>query len=76
VSSSTRPGAAVPLFHAKVGAVQGISSHNYIVAPDGQRFLLDTVVEEIPAPISVIVNERRGEAASAVDSNTNLSSRR
>jgi hypothetical protein len=56
--------------------VQGISSHNYIVAPDGQRFLLDTVVEEIPAPISVIVNERRGEAASAVDSNTNLSSRR
>jgi hypothetical protein len=72
-----RPGAAVPLFHAKVGAVQGISLHNYIVAPDGQRFLLDTVVEEIPAPISVIVNVKgRGEAASAVDSNTNWSSRR
>jgi dipeptidyl aminopeptidase/acylaminoacyl peptidase len=55
-------GAAVPLFQAKVGAVQGISLHNYIVAPDGQRFLLDTVVEEIPAPISVIVNVKgRGE---------------
>ena len=56
------PGAAVPLFQAKVGAVQGISLHHYIVAPDGQRFLLDTVVEETPAPISVIVNVKgRGE---------------
>ena len=61
-ASTLRPGAAVPLFRAKVGAVQGISLHNYIVAPDGQRFLLDTMVEEIPAPISVIVNIKgRGE---------------
>jgi hypothetical protein len=30
----------------------------YIVAPDGQRFLLDTVVEEISAPISLIVNAK------------------
>jgi Tol biopolymer transport system component len=57
--STLRPGAAVQLFRAKVGAVQGISLHNYIVARDGQRFLLDTVIEEIPAPISVIVNVKR-----------------
>ena len=53
-----RPGAAVPLFRARVGAVQGISLHNYIVAPDGQRFLLDTVVEQTSAPISLILNAK------------------
>lgn len=53
---TVRPGAAVPLFQASVGALQGINVHNYMVAPDGRRFLLDTVVERTPAPISVIVN--------------------
>ncbi len=53
-----RPGVAVPLFRARVGAVQGISLHNYIVAPDGQRFLLDTVVEQTSAPISLILNAK------------------
>ena len=56
--STLRPGAAVPLFRAKVGGVQGISLHNYIVAPDGQGFLLDTVVEQTSAPISLILNAK------------------
>jgi dipeptidyl aminopeptidase/acylaminoacyl peptidase len=59
LSSSSRAfesGAAVPLFHARVGAVQDISLPDYIVSPDGQRFLLDTVVEEAAAPIVVILN--------------------
>jgi hypothetical protein len=53
-----KPGLAVPLFRAKIGALQGISLHNYIVAPDGQRFLLDTVVEQTTAPISLILNAK------------------
>jgi Tol biopolymer transport system component len=53
-----RPGAAVPLFPAKVGAVQGITLHSYLVAPEGQQFLLDTVVEQTPAPISLILNAK------------------
>jgi Tol biopolymer transport system component len=53
---TVRPGAPVPLFQASVGALQGINVHNYMVAADGRRFLLDTVVERTPAPISVIVN--------------------
>ena len=53
-----RPGAAVPLFRARVGAVQGISLHNYIVAPDGQRFLLDTVIEQPSTPISLILTAK------------------
>lgn len=59
LSSSNRSleaGAAVLLFHARVGAVQDISLPDYIVSPDGQRFLLDTVVEEAAAPIVVILN--------------------
>ena len=50
----TRTG--MTLFHARVGAVQDIGLPHYIVSPDGQRFLLDTVVEEASAPITVILN--------------------
>ena len=53
---SLQPGPAVPLFPAKVGPVQGIALHSYTVARDGQRFLIETVIEETPRPISVIVN--------------------
>jgi Tol biopolymer transport system component len=53
---SLRAGAPVPLFRAGVGAVQGIGLHSYLVAPDGQRFLLDTVVEQQAAPIALILN--------------------
>lgn len=61
-SGAVRAGTAVPLFHARVGSVQDIARHNYIVAAGGQRFLIDTVVEQTPAPISLIVNWKpRGE---------------
>jgi len=26
------------------------------VSPDGQRFLIDTIIEEAPSPITVILN--------------------
>jgi Tol biopolymer transport system component len=53
---SLRPGAPSPLFQASVGATQGIALHSYVVAPDGQRFLLDTVAEQPAAPIALILN--------------------
>jgi hypothetical protein len=51
-----QPGPAVPLFHTRVGSIQDIARHNYIVAPGGQRFLVDTVVEQAASPISLILN--------------------
>jgi dipeptidyl aminopeptidase/acylaminoacyl peptidase len=53
---AVQPGPAVPLFRARVGTVQDIARHNYIVAASGQRFMIDAVVEQPAAPISLIVN--------------------
>jgi Tol biopolymer transport system component len=51
------PGRPVPLFMTRVGgAVQGIGTPQYVVSPDGQRFLMNTVIEETPSPITVILN--------------------
>jgi Tol biopolymer transport system component len=55
-SPNVKAGAALPLFQARIGGVQDISLSHYIVSPDGQRFLLDTIVEEAAAPIVVILN--------------------
>jgi hypothetical protein len=51
-------GAAVPLFTTHIGgAVQGPVNQQYIVSPDGQRFLMNTVAEEaVASPITVILN--------------------
>ena len=51
-----RPGAAVALFQTRLGAIEGIALHGYVAAPDGQRFLLDAVVEQQPASIGLILN--------------------
>lgn len=56
---SLRPDAAVPLFPTSVGATQGTALHSYVVAPDGQRFLIDTVLEQQAAPIALILNWKR-----------------
>jgi Tol biopolymer transport system component len=56
---SLRPGAAVPLFQTRLGATQGVALHSYVVAPDGERFLLDSVVEQQAAPIALILNWKR-----------------
>jgi Tol biopolymer transport system component len=53
---SLRAGVAVPLFQARVGAPQGVSLHSYSVGHDGQRFLLDSLVEQQAAPIALILN--------------------
>jgi Tol biopolymer transport system component len=49
--------APVPLFATRVGgAVQGFQRPQYMVSPDGQRFLMSTVTEEAVPPITVILN--------------------
>ena len=60
---SVEPGDAVPLFATRVGgAVQVLSRQQYIVAEDGQRFLMNTIADEATRPITVILNwnPRRG----------------
>jgi Tol biopolymer transport system component len=49
-------GAPVPLFTTHVGAVVQGNRQLYSVVEDGQRFLMNTLVEEAPAPITVILN--------------------
>jgi Tol biopolymer transport system component len=46
----------VRLCPARVGAIQDISLPEYTVSADGQRFLLDTALEETPSPITIILN--------------------
>jgi Tol biopolymer transport system component len=53
---SLHPGAAVPLFRTQLGAIHGIALHSYVVAPDGERFLLDVVVERQAPPLTLILN--------------------
>jgi eukaryotic-like serine/threonine-protein kinase len=50
--------APVPLFATHVGgAVQGLNRQQYMVSPDGQRFLMNIVTEEATtSPIAVILN--------------------
>jgi len=51
-------GAPVPLFVTRVGgALQGNNRQQYMVSPDGQRFLMNNVAEEAnTSPITVILN--------------------
>ena len=52
-------GAPVPLFVTRVGgAVQGVTRQQYVVSPDGLRFLMNTVTDEGTSPITVILNWR------------------
>src|SRR6266568_3217942 len=54
---AVEPGAPVPLFATRVGgALQAFPRNQYMVSPDGQRFLMNTVTEEAASPISVILN--------------------
>src|SRR5207237_3720872 len=54
-TKTVESGAPIPLFFARVGAVQDLSKP-YAVSPDGQRFLIDTITEENPSPITFILN--------------------
>jgi Tol biopolymer transport system component len=64
------PGEAAPLFTTRIqnGAVQpGARRQQYVAAPDGQRFLINTLVDDAePRPITLLFNwkpERRAAAA-------------
>lgn len=52
-------GAPAPLFLTRVGgAVQSFARQQYVVSPDGRRFLLGNVVDDAGTPITVILNWR------------------
>src|SRR5262249_951371 len=54
---TVQPGTPVPLFMTHIGgAVQGVNRQQYMVSPDGQRFLMNNITEEITSPITVILN--------------------
>ena len=56
-SRTIEPGAPIPLFLTHVGgALSYPFNHQYDVSPDGQRFLMNTVIDEAPSPITVILN--------------------
>ena len=51
------PGMPAALFATRIGgALQGFNRHQYAVAPDGQRFLMNTVTGEATSTITVIHN--------------------
>jgi Tol biopolymer transport system component len=55
--------APVPLFDARVGpGFQTNSGPQYGVAPDGQRFLLNRIVEQTAAPLTVVLDWQPGAA--------------
>ncbi|MBI4472755.1 MAG: protein kinase [Acidobacteria bacterium] len=51
-------GTPVPLFNTRIGgAVQGNDRQQYMVSPDGRRFLMSTLTEEATSsPITIILN--------------------
>ena len=50
---------AVPLFATRVGGGQQLDRQQYVVSPDGRRFLMNTLAEgDNPSPITVILNWR------------------
>jgi Tol biopolymer transport system component len=50
-------GAPAPLFAARIGTIAPVDSHQYAVAADGERFLVNTVIEDTsPPPITVVQN--------------------
>jgi Tol biopolymer transport system component len=51
-------GNPVPLFTLRVGSLRDIALRHYLVSSDGQRFLVDTLVEESASPIVLILNWR------------------
>jgi serine/threonine protein kinase len=54
---SIEPSSPTPLFATHIGgAVQGTNRQQYVVSPDGQRFLMNTITEQATSPITVILN--------------------
>jgi Tol biopolymer transport system component len=56
-SQTIDAGAPVPLFTTHIGgAISVPNKQQYDVSPDGQRFLMNTIIEETALPITVILN--------------------
>lgn len=56
-SKVVEAGVPQPLFTTRVGgALQSNYRQQYMVSPDGQRFLMNTVVEEPTFPITILLN--------------------
>ena len=54
-------GAPVPLFATRVdSSVLSSDSQQYVISADGQRFLMNTVVEQAATPLTVILNWKPG----------------
>jgi eukaryotic-like serine/threonine-protein kinase len=51
------PGTPTPLFATRIGGAISLPfKQQYDVSPDGQRFLMNTIIDEAAAPITVILN--------------------
>jgi hypothetical protein len=56
-------GAPTRLFQAAVeGTVQGGITHAYAPSADGQRFLMTTFIEQVSAPLTIVLNRPGGSA--------------
>jgi len=52
------PGEPVPLFAARVGELVPLQSgyhQSYDISPDGQRFLMQTITEDVNAPAAIMI---------------------
>jgi hypothetical protein len=50
----------VPLFVTRVSSTPpGGSRQEYVLSPDGKRFLMNTLVEQANAPITLILRRRQ-----------------
>jgi Tol biopolymer transport system component len=56
--AAVEPGTPIPLFTTNIGgALQGVMRQQYVAAPDGQRFLMNTLTEDTATtPITLILN--------------------
>ena len=49
-------GKPVPLFTTHIAPIRSISRQQYVVSPDGQRFLISTTEQAPASPITLILN--------------------
>ena len=55
---AVKPGTPLPLFATQIagGPTPGTNSQQYVVSPDGQRFLVNVATDEASTPITLILN--------------------
>jgi hypothetical protein len=52
-----KPGAPTALFVTRISSTRtGGSRHEYVISNDGQRFLMNTFVEQKDVPITLVLN--------------------